>query len=53
MDAETGSGEATMKQRFVLKCYVHKNHLHLLMENKISSYSFEDVLRTQMLWRST
>ena len=57
MDAETGSGDdydqlvANLKQRFDLKRYVHKNHLCLLMNNEISSYSFKEMLRTQMLWK--
>ena len=57
MDGETDSGDdydelvVNLKQRFDLKRYVHKNHLCLLMNNKISSYSFEEMLRTQMLWK--
>ena len=57
MDAETGSGDdydelvANLKQIFDLKRYVHKNHLCLLINNKISSYSFEEMFKTQMLWK--
>jgi len=44
MDAETSSGDnygelgVALKQSFDFKRYVYKNHLHLLMKNKISSY---------------
>ena len=57
LEAETGSGDdydelvSILKLRFDKKRLVHRTHLMNLLQHRVSSYSLEEMQRTQTLWK--